>query len=232
MSKKYTKKEAKDYTPFTTVFQIFCIYFLFIPFYKIMYKLKVNGRKNIPKKKPFLVAANHLSLLDPPVITAAILKPIAYMAKKELFEIPVLGPVISALGAFSVNREKLEVSTIKTAKIVLASPAWSMALFPQGGRRRNNKLNKVNKGFITLAKLTKTDILPVGIKLKDQKIAKKPFEGDLTINIGTIIPHTLEMDEIMKEWKKQVCELANLEDNSHEFENDTKNKPQETATQQ
>lgn len=221
MSKNFAKRE--DYTFFSTFFQRMVIIFLFTPFYKIMYKIKVEGRKNVPQDSSVLIAANHVSLLDPPAITVAVDKVIAYMAKKELFEIPGLSRLIWWLGAFAVNREKLEVSTIKTAKSVLANKYWTMALFPQGGRRRNNKLNKVNKGFITLAKLTKTDILPVGIILKDYKIAKRPFEGDLTIKIGTTIPYTMETNEIMAEWKKQVCQLANLEDNSHEFENVTEN---------
>jgi 1-acyl-sn-glycerol-3-phosphate acyltransferase len=221
MSKNFAKREATDYTFFSTFFQRFCIYFFFWPFYTIMYNLKVEGRENIPKDRSILIAANHTSLLDPPGVAAAVStggKTVAYMAKRELFDIPILKTLIWWLGAFSVNREKLAASTIKTAKAALASKYWTMALFPQGGRRRNDKLNKVNKGFITLAKLTKTDILPVGIILKDYKIAKKPFEGNMTIKMGTVISHEKEVDEIMTEWKKQVCEMTGLIDNSAEFE--------------
>lgn len=216
MTKNFAKRE--DYTFFSTFFQKFCATFLFLPFYKIMYNLKVEGRENVPKDRSILVAANHLSLLDPPAISAVVGKTVAFMAKQELFDIPILSRAIWWLGAFAVNREKLTASTIKTAKIVLSCKHWTMALFPQGGRRRNGKLNKVNKGFITLAKLTKTDILPVGIILKDYKIAKRPFEGDLTIKMGTVISHEKEVDEIMAEWKAQICAMTGLIDNSHEFE--------------
>lgn len=217
MSKNFSKREAKDYTFFTSLFQVFCIHFLFQPFYKIMYKIKIEGREKIPKNHKFLVAANHKSLLDPPAVSFAVLKPVAYMAKKELFDIPFLSRVIWWLGAFAVNREKLEVSTIKTSKIVLSNKTWTMALFPQGGRRHNGKLNKVNKGFITLAKLAKVDILPVGI-LGAEKVAKRPFEGDMTIKIGNIISHEKEVEEIMEEWKKQVCSMTGLIDNTAEIE--------------
>jgi 1-acyl-sn-glycerol-3-phosphate acyltransferase len=216
MIKNISKREAKDYTFFSTFFQKFCALFLFLPFYKIMYKLKVEGQENVPKDRSILVAANHLSLLDPPVISAIIGKTVAFMAKKELFDIRFLDLVIWWLGAFAVDRDKLEVSTIKTAKVVLANKHWTMALFPQGGRRRNGKLNKVNKGFITLAKLTKTDILPVGIIMKDFIIAKRPFEGDMTVKIGKIISYEKEVDEIMEEWKAQICDLAGLIDNTDE----------------
>lgn len=183
-----------------------------------MYNLKVEGQENVPKDRSILVAANHTSLLDPPAVASVVGKSVAFMAKQELFDIPILSRAIWWLGAFAVNREKLTASTIKTAKIVLANKHWTMALFPQGGRRRNDKLNKVNKGFITLAKLTKTDILPVGIILKDYKIAKKPFEGNLTIKMGTVISYQKEVDEIMAEWKAQICAMTGLEDNTAEIE--------------
>lgn len=216
MSKNFAKRE--DYTFFSTFFQKFCVQFLFWPFYKVMYNLKVEGIKNVPKDRSILVAANHTSLLDPPAVATTVGKSVAFMAKKELFDIPILSRLIWWLGAFSVNREKLTASTIKTAKIVLANKHWTMALFPQGGRRRNGKLNKINKGFITLAKLTKTDILPVGIILKDYKIAKRPFEGNMTIKMGNVISHEKEVEEIMEEWKKQICAMTGLIDNTAEIE--------------
>lgn len=216
-TKNYARKTEKDYNFATSIFQRLVILFLFIPFFTIMYKLKVNGRENIPKEKTMLIAANHLSFLDPPLIATAVNTPMAFMAKKELFEVPVLRFLIDKLGAFAVNREKLESATIKTAKVVLANVNWTMGLFPQGGRRRDGKLNQIHKGFITFAKLTKTDILPIGIIGAD-KTARLPFEGNVTINIGTIIPYNLDENEIMKQWKEQICNLANLEDNSVECE--------------
>lgn len=216
MSKNFAKRE--DYTFFSTFFQRFCINFMFWPFYWLMYNLKVEGQENVPKDRSILVAANHLSLLDPPALSVTVGKTVAFMAKQELFDIPIVGRLIWWLGAFAVNREKLTASTIKTAKIVLGCKHWTMALFPQGGRRRNGKLNKVNKGFITLAKLTQTDILPAGIILKDYKIAKKPFEGNMIIKLGTVISYEKEVDEIMTEWKAQICAMTGLIDNTAEIE--------------
>lgn len=218
MTKNFAKRDAKDYGFWQTAWHMYIISCWFWTFYKIMYKMKVCGRKNIPKDRSILVAANHMSLLDPPLISAALLKPIGYMAKRELFDIFFVGPMIWSLGAFAVNRDKLEVSTIKTAKVILADKTWTMALFPQGGRRRNGKLNKINKGYITLAKLTKTDILPVGIIGAD-KTARWPLQGNITVNIGTPISYDKEADEIMEEWKSQICDLAGLIDNSDEVAN-------------
>ena len=217
MTKNFAKRDAFDYGFWQTLWHMYIISCWFWTFYTIMYKMKVYGRKNIPKDRSILVAANHMSLLDPPLISAALLKPIGYMAKRELFDIFFVGPMIWTLGAFAVNRDKLEVSTIKTAKVILADKTWTMALFPQGGRRRNGKLNKINKGYITLAKLTKTDILPVGIIGAD-KTARYPLQGDITVKVGTPISYEKEVDEIMKEWKAQICDLAGLIDNTDEVE--------------
>lgn len=215
--KNYARKTEKDYTFSSSIFQRLVIFFLFIPFFSIMYKLKVNGQNNIPKEKNMLIAANHLSFWDPPLIATAVKTPMAFMAKKELFDVPVLRFLIDKLGAFAVNREKLESSTIKTAKVVLSNKNWTMGLFPQGGRRRDGKLHEVHKGFIAFAKLTKTDILPIGI-IGAEKTAKLPFQGDITINIGKIISYKLDETEIMQQWKEQICNLANLENNSVECE--------------
>lgn len=208
--KNFTKRTAKDYGWKATFFQLHLVTrFLFLPFYKLMYKLKVNGRDNIPKERAVLVAANHASHLDPPLLTAALFKPIAYMAKSELFEIPVLSRLIWELGAFAVKRGGLAPSTIRTAKAVLSHPRWTMALFPQGGRRRTDKIQTITKGFASLAKTTKTDILPVGI-VGNQKIARFPLEGDITVNIGTPISYELPTEEIIVEWARQISELSGL----------------------
>lgn len=207
--KNFSKRGPEDYKWKTSTFQTCIRNLVLYPFFRLFYKVKVNGFENIPKDRSVLVAANHMSYLDPPLIAAIMERNLAYMAKKELFEIPILSFLIWNLGAFAVNREKLEVSTIKTAKAVLSNKNWTMALFPQGRRVRTGSLGHVSKGFASLAKISKTDILPIGI-IGFQNIAKLPFQGNATVNIGTPISNELDIEEIVKLWSEQVCELAQL----------------------
>ena len=71
--------------------------------FKIFLRLEVHGAENIPKTGPLVIASNHLSLLDPPVIGVAAPRKVHFMAKRELF-VPVLGYIYKTLGAFPVNR--------------------------------------------------------------------------------------------------------------------------------
>ncbi|MBQ7125743.1 1-acyl-sn-glycerol-3-phosphate acyltransferase, partial [bacterium] len=82
--------------------------------FKLVYRLEVYGRENIPKTNAYIVAPNHLSTLDPPLIAGIMPRSVAFMAKKELFDNPFLCWWLNWLGAFAVDREHLSVSTIRT----------------------------------------------------------------------------------------------------------------------
>ena len=142
-----------------------------------MYNVKVEGRENVPKTSRVIYAGNHVSYLDPPMLTYAVQKKVAYMAKKELFEDKnkLLRWLVHTLGGFAVNREKPELATFKTVKAVFNTD-WSLGIFPQGKIVKEPVIDKVNKGFILFAKKFQADIVPVGICGFDG-YAKKLFEG-------------------------------------------------------
>ena len=94
-----------------------------------------------------------------------------------------------------MNREKLEVSTIKTA-ISIKDTKWTLSLFPQGTRDKTGNIQKVNKGFASIAKATKSDILPVAITKQKTK-ALWPFSEKITVKIGEIIPYSDNIEDMM-----------------------------------
>ena len=109
-----------QFNTFGRLFQAFAVNYFISPYYYLSYKIKITGKKNIPKDKPFIVMPNHLSNFDPPLISVVFHDTrIAYMAKKELFEVPFLKQLIYLLGAFSVDREKIEKTTIKATKEII-----------------------------------------------------------------------------------------------------------------
>ena len=185
--------------------------FVAIPVFRLFYNLKVEGRENVPKESRVIYAGNHVSYLDPPMLSYAVHKRVAYMAKQELFtdKNKLLRFLVHSLGAFAVNREKPELATFKTVKAVFNTP-WSLGIFPQGRIVKEPVIQNITKGFVLFAKKAKANIVPVGICGFDG-YAKKLFEKNITIKIGKPISYTLDEDEIVREWARQICEFTGFE---------------------
>ena len=82
-----------------------CVSYLFVfPIFRFLFKGKTSGISNLPPSGGIVVVSNHGSHLDPPILGHALGRPIAFMAKAELFKVPILSYIISACGAYSVKR--------------------------------------------------------------------------------------------------------------------------------
>lgn len=214
----FSQKKAADFNILTRLYQYYTMYVLFLPvFAGLFYNFKINKNKNIDKKKLYIIAPNHISYLDVFAINYAIGMPLAYIAKQELFKIDTwkqryVAKNIFRLGAFAVNREKVGISTIKSAKEVFKAK-YNLCIFPQGGIRKNKVIENINEGFIYFAKTNKIDIVPVGMT-GIEEYNWKPFKKkDVKINIGNPISWELDEKEILKQWCEQICELTNYKNN-------------------
>ena len=114
------------------------------------------------------------------------------------------------LGAFAVDREKLSVSTIKTALNIKRTSDWVLGIFPQGTREMSGKITTVAKGTFALAKASKCGILPIGIVGTDKKTFI-PFKGKIIVKIGKLIPYSDNIDEMASKWIEAVQELTGFE---------------------
>lgn len=209
MAKKFSKRTRREFNFWRAFFQRLVCNWTFGLYIRIMYRLEVIGNKNFAKDKSFIVAGNHISAKDPFIMIQALRTPVAYMAKEELFEKFFSRLLMDWCGAFAVNRDKLEVSTIKTA-LSIKDTKWKLGLFPQGTRVLNGKIEKVSKGFASLAKATKSDILPVAIIGADKNV-KIPFTGKIVVKIGDLIPYSDNIDEMVEKWCKAISELTGYE---------------------
>ena len=106
-----------------------------------------------------------------------------------------------SLGSFAVNRDKPDISTIKTVLEIVKHTKWSLGIFPQGRTVPNAKtFEDIKEGFIGIAKMAKMDIVPIAIcNFKGYNII--PFKGNLVMKVGKPIPYTLPEDEILSQWK-------------------------------
>ena len=209
--RNYNKRTEKDYGLIRTIYYMLFVYTVVIPVSKLMYNLKIEGRENVPKTSKVIFAGNHVSYLDPPMLTYAVWKKVAYMGKKELFTSPnwLLRAMCISLGGFAVNREKPELATFKTVKAIFNTD-WSLGIFPQGHIVNEPVIENINKGFTVLAKKHKADIVPVGVCGFDG-YAHKLFEKHMTLKIGKPISYELPDEEIVRQWAEQICELTGFE---------------------
>lgn len=214
--RNFNRRYAKEYNIFRTIFYMSFLYIVVYGFFLIFYNFKVEGRKNIPAHKAksgkYIYAANHVSIFDPPMVAMAANCPVAFMAKKELFEpTEKLSWLVKRLGAFAVDRVKPEIATFKTVRDIV-STSWSLGIFPQGGTRPYGKLEDIRKGFVVIAKNAKADIVPVAIAKWDGYPKLKPFtRRNVAIRVGKPIPYTLSTEEIIYEWCRQISEMADYE---------------------
>lgn len=128
----------------------------------ILTKLEVSGLERVPLKGPLIIVANHLHFADPPLLGAVIPRKIIFMAKSELFRIPVIGLIVLAYEAFGVRRGMADARAIRRAIKVLRSDK-ALGIFPEGHRSKDGKLQRARKGMALLAYKTGATILPIGI---------------------------------------------------------------------
>lgn len=219
--KQYSTRKASQFNIWRSLFQFLVCKIGYMIRLKLVYRLEVHGLENVPKDNKYIVCPNHLSTLDPPLMVAVMPRSVSFMAKKELFDIPFLRWWIDWLGAFAVNRESLGPSTVKTVQEIKDSN-WVLGMFPQGTRGIPGEIKGVTKGFAGLAKLTKCDILPVGI-IGTNEVKRWPFTGKIIVKIGKIIPYDKNTELVKDKWIEQIQELTGFkyveDDNSVETQN-------------
>jgi len=129
---------------------------------RLLFGLNVHGTEHLPIRGGFILAANHVSFIDPPVLGCSSPRRLAYLAKRELFEPPVLRQLIRSLGAFPIHRQTLDRQALDTAKNVV-SKGFGLLLFPEGTRIRTGELGQGRPGVSLLAAEAQVPIIPVYI---------------------------------------------------------------------
>jgi 1-acyl-sn-glycerol-3-phosphate acyltransferase len=128
---------------------------------RLLWRVRTYGSENVPVSGPLIVACNHVSNLDPPLLGSFFPRQISYMAKKELFDVPVLGTLITAVGAYPVDRAGSAASAIKRSVEVLRA-GGCVGIFPEGGR--NVRGDKEPRGGVALlASVGRAPVLPACI---------------------------------------------------------------------
>ena len=170
MENYISEKAAEKLGSMKTFFKVIAYRFIPLcfsyPFFKIFGRLEVRGIKNIPKSGGILIASNHLSCIDPPLLGTVIPGGCVFMAKHKLFEIPILKYLINYY-AFPINRQKPGPSAIKIALTKL-SGGEIVVIFPEGSRNRGEMSLPPKNGIGMIAALSKKKIIPTLIEGTDR----------------------------------------------------------------
>lgn len=143
---------------------------------------KVSGRDNLPDTGPVVIVCNHISNWDPVAVGVAVKRQVLFMAKEELFKIPVFGTCLRMVGAFPVKRGLNDRAAIKRAMEVLKG-GNVLGVFPEGHRSKSGKLEEFSEGAVHLAARFNAPILPVGV-IGTPRIFYKGWFHSFRVNIG------------------------------------------------
>lgn len=195
------------------------------PFYKfasvvmrilmsICYKIKVEGRENLPENGGHLFISNHRSMVDVVIIGIQTPKtPFCILAKQELFENKFFGKIIGSLGAIAIDRGSGDISPL-TELADRLEQGENALVFPEGTRSKDGKLLRFKSGAMLIALQTGVPIVPVGIYFK----GKLHFRSRITVRFGEVfqvpkietdgaLPPTTVMRDLRKEMTQKVTAL-------------------------
>jgi len=168
----------------------------------IVRRLVITGAENIPLEGGVVLVSNHMSYWDPVAIGCSLpmSRHVYFMAKHELFKIPLLGPVIAAMGAFPVRRGGADRSAIRTALDHLEG-GRVVGIFPEGTRNKGANMMDPHLGAAMLSTRANVPVLPVAV------LGTRGFFGKIFIRFGK--PTVIQMEPgVKKAGRKELSAIS------------------------
>ncbi|MEI2665061.1 lysophospholipid acyltransferase family protein [Rossellomorea sp. LJF3] len=173
-----------------------------------LYRIEVKGLEHFPKDGGVLLCANHIDNLDPPVVGISAPRPVSFMAKEELFNVPVLGKLLPDLRAFPVKRGMSDREALRKGLKVLKQ-GDVLGLFPEGTRSKTGQIGKGLAGAGFFALRSEAYVVPCAI------IGPyKPFRK-LKVVFGPPIPMDSIREERLNAEKTTEIIMSHIEDLIH-----------------
>ena len=194
-----------------------CVSYLIVfPIFRLLFRGQTIGISNLPKAGGVVVVSNHGSHLDPPILGHALGRPVAFMAKSELFKVPILSLIISACGAYPVKRGAGDREAIRNASNRLRE-GWATGVFLDGTRQENGRVNDPKAGAALLAARTGCPILPVAIVNSHRAFPKGSFLPrfvPIHLRVGELIqpPKTKKREDLTSTTKEIQISINSMLD--------------------
>ena len=136
-----------------------------------LFRPSVTGREHVPATGAVILAPVHRSNADFALTVFVTRRKAFFMAKDNIWSVPVLGPFVAAMGAFPVHRGSADRQALKAAEAVLAA-GEPLVVFPEGTRKEGDLLGPLHEGAAFLAARTGAPIVPIGIAGTDRALPK------------------------------------------------------------
>lgn len=143
-----------------------------LPIFQFIFGMRIEGLENIPKRGPVLMISNHLHNFDPILLYAVVTRPPRFMAKKEVFAVPVISWLSRFFDAFPIDRGSADRSALRQAEQHLAN-GKIVGIFPEGTRSADATMQEAYPGVAMIAVRSGAPILPVAIFGTE----RMPFNG-------------------------------------------------------
>ena len=186
------------------------------PLLHTYFRGKIYGAENVPQTGPVIIVSNHASYFDPPIVSSCVRRPVAYMAKEELFKVPVLAQAIKLYGAYPVSRGTADRNAIRAALEYLEN-GWAVGVFLEGTRTPDGRISDPKRGAALLAAKAKAPFLPVCLWGSEQILqpgSSLPRPVPLTIRIGQLIdaPSSNNKEELERVTQKCAAVINEMHD--------------------
>lgn len=186
------------------------------PMLRAYFRGRIYGAEQVPQDGPLVVVSNHASDFDPPILSCCVGRPVAYMAKEELFKVPVLKQAIQIYGAYPVKRGSADRAAIRAALACLEA-GWATGVFLQGTRTADGRITEPKLGAALIAAKTQAPLLPVslwGTQAIIQKGSAIPRPVPVTVRIGQPIapPSSTDRQELEAITQKCAATINTLHD--------------------
>ncbi len=165
---------------------------------------RVYGRENVPMRGPFVLVSNHASDFDPPLLSNCVGRPVAFMAKEELFKVPILRQAIRLYGAYPVKRGQSDRQAIRDALHFLAQ-GWVTGIFLQGTRTIDGKITDPKLGAMLIAAKAQVPILPACLWGTHAISTARLRPAPVTVRFGQLLPPPTSTDRKELEALAHTC---------------------------
>jgi 1-acyl-sn-glycerol-3-phosphate acyltransferase len=145
--------------------------------------VRVEGRENLPRSGPYLLVSNHVSWIDPPWLELVVARPLRYLAKRELFAVPLLGWILLQAGVFPLERHTADHGALRKALAFLGA-GEIVGIFPEGHRSRNGVLLRARPGVAFIARRSGAPIVPVAFTGTEVARLGRFWRHDVTVRFG------------------------------------------------
>src|SRR3989442_3862689 len=144
---------------------------------------RLEGAENVPPSGAFILVSNHINWKDPPWMEFALGRAIRYMAKRELFEVPVIGYVLRGIGAFPVRRGEADRGALQLALAVVAA-GQPLGFFPEGHRSESGQMIRGRPGVAYVAQHSGAPMIPLAVSGTRRARLGAFWRRDILLRVG------------------------------------------------